>query len=87
MRAVRKNKKTRSERERDLEEKREGSLERTDRDGDSGRSEGQAGRTVMEEERDGGMGADRETGGMEKRDGYAEGGMDRVWRMGGGMEE
>lgn len=35
----------------------------------------------METEGDGGMGPERETGRMEKKDGYAEGG------MGGGMEE
>lgn len=36
-------------------------------------------------ERDGGMEADRETGGMAKKDGYAEGGMEAA--DGGGMEE
>lgn len=40
---------------------------------------------MTEAEGDGGMEADRETGGMEKKDGYAEGGMDAT--NGGGMEE
>lgn len=40
---------------------------------------------MTEAERDGGMEAARETGGMEKKDGYAEGGMDAA--DGGGIEE
>lgn len=33
------------------------------------------------------MEVNKETGGMEKEDGYAEGGMDRVWWMGEGWKK
>lgn len=49
------------------------------------KEQSEGGWRVTEAERDGGMEADRETGGMEKKDGYAEGGMDAA--DGGGIEE